>query len=292
MSVFNKTLTRADVEEIEASIGPFPSQAIETLLNQYGIDISAKNIPSSFPKYFALMAVLCSGLQEKKLLDFGCGLGVFVAQASRLGMKAEGIDIFTEYEGRCLDAAWCVSSCISPTGSPQLTQMDFLTEDVDREADFVTSFGMLEHIHGTQNRDLVVMKMMKAVMPGGYLILTCGPNKRFPFDLHHYGPKFLFYHCLPVKLRGIYLWIFGKKGQNQDPRWLNGMSVSEIKQSIVAHAGEAVEQIFPLWIELARTRVLKKTAIRRVASAIAYLLARMQAEPVIIIIARKKANAP
>lgn len=287
MKVVLKKPTLVDVSIIEALLGEFPAQNIESLLTEHGINIRAEDVPRSFSKYFSVMKAISGDLRGKTLLDFGCGLGVFVSQASRLGMRAEGLDIFTEYGGRCLEAAQYVISCISVT-PPRLTQLDFVAEDVNREADFVTSFGMLEHIHGAGARNLVMKKMMQALRPGGHLILTCGPNRRFPFDLHHYGPKFLFYHCLPIKLRDAYLQFFAKTCQNMDPRWLNGMSVSEIKQSIVSHGGEAVEQVLPLWIELAKTRYLKSTVIRRLAVSFANLLTRMQAEPVIILVAKKK----
>ena len=280
--------TLADVSTIEALLGDFPAQRIQSLFTEQGIDIRADDVPRSFSKYFGLMKVMSGDLRGKVLLDFGCGLGVFVSQASSLGMRAEGLDMFTEYSGRCLEAAQHVTSCISAANRARFTKLDFVAEEVNRDADFVTSFGMLEHIHGAGARDRVVKKMMRALRPGGHLILTCGPNRRFPFDLHHYGPKFVFYHCLPVHLRGVYLRMFARKDQNMDPKWLNGMSVSEIKRSIVSHGGEAIEQVFPLWIELAKTRFLNGTVVRGLAVTFANLLTYMQAEPVIILVARRR----
>ena len=282
--------TLADISTIEALLGEFPAQAIQSSFIERGIDIRAEDIPRSFSKYFSLMTAICGDLRGKVLLDFGCGLAVFVSQASRLGMRAEGLDIFTEYSGRCFEAAQFVASSISSSPRPRLTRLDFVAEEVKRDADFVTSFGMLEHIHGVGARDVVLGKMMDALRPGGHLILTCGPNKRFPFDLHHYGPKFVLYHCLPGQLKAVYLRIFAKRSQNMDPTWLNGLSVSEIERSIVFHGGEAVEQVFPLWIELAKTRFLKSSLVRRLAVSIANVLTWMEAEPVIILIARRKAQ--
>jgi len=280
--------TLTDVSTIEALVGDFPAQKIQSLFTEHGIDIRVEDVPRSFSKYFSLMKVISGDLRGKTLVDFGCGLGVFVSQASRLGIRAEGLDVFTEYWGRCLEAAQYVTSCISALPFPRFTQLDFVAEEVNRDADFVTSFGMLEHIYGAEARDVVVKKMMRALRPGGHVILTCGPNKRFPVDISHYGPKFLFYHCLPVTLRGIYLRMFAKKGENKDPRWLNGMSVPEIKRSIVAHGGEAVEQVFPLWIALARTPLLNNRIIYWLAVLVANLLTQMQAEPVIILLAKRK----
>jgi len=289
-TIMDRKPTTTDVEHVEAILGDFPSAAIESCFLELGIDISYADVPRSFSKYFSVMKALSADLHGQSLVDFGCGLGVFVAQASKLGMQTEGIDVFTEYQGRCFEAAQCVASCISPRPSfpAVLTRLNFLTEEMKRDVDFVTSFGMLEHIYSSQARNTVLMRMMEALKPGGFLILTCGPNRRFPFDIYHYGPKFLFYHCLPVKMRNVYLRIFARNGQNQDPRWLNGMSVSEIKGAIASYGGEVVEQVFPLWVELAKPRLLKNRFVRCIGLTLAKLLTWMGAEPVILIIARKQ----
>lgn len=286
--VVTKKPSIRDIESISERLGPFPASAIESHFKEKGIGIAVDAIPKGFEKYLGLMQSVAVDLREKNLVDFGCGLGVFVAQASRLGMRAEGLDIFAEYGGECLNAAQCIVSSISPASTPKLTRVDFLAEAVDRNADFVTSFGMLEHIHGREARRDVIGKMMNALRPGGHLILTCGPNRRFPIDLHHYGPAFVFYHWLSVGQRRLYLRLFARPGQNRDPKWLNGLTVAEVRDSIFASGGEAVEQVFPLWVELARSNLLRNRVIRRICVAIARFFTRIEAEPVILVVARKR----
>ena len=279
--------TLSDVKRIERLLGIFPSLLIEQALLEKQINIHSDDIPKSFAKYFALLsAYSCGKLEGKSLVDFGCGLGVFVSQASKLGMKSEGIDNFHEYDGRCYDAAEIISNCISENALPVLTVLDFLNMELNRQVDFVSSFGMLEHIYGQSSRDLIIKKMMNALKSGGYLILTCGPNKRFPIDLYHYGPTFLFYHCLPVKLREWYLRLFGK-GLNQNPKWLNGMDINEISGSILSYGGGKIKQLYPLWVEISNSRVLNISLFRLLALTSVKILAKIKAEPVIILIAQK-----
>lgn len=277
-----------DVERVERVLGEFPIDAISAAIGRAGIRLDVGEIPRRFAKYFAVMTALANDQLEGKLLvDFGCGLGVFVSQASALGMTAEGIDVFVEYGGRCLEAAKLISDLVAASAPPMLTELDFLAEDVIRDADFVTSFGMLEHIHGEANQEAVIGKMMRALKPGGHLILTCGPNKRFPIDFHHYGPSFLFYHCLPVSVRGAYLRMFARTGQNRNPRWLNGMSVAHIERAIRKHGGVSVEAGFPLWVSMSQDRRMQLPGLRQLASIVSISLAKLKAEPVIIMVARK-----
>ena len=66
---------------------------------------------------------------------------------------------FHEYDGRCYDAAEIISNCISENALPVLTVLDFLNMELNRQVDFVSSFGMLEHIYGQSSRDLIIKKM-------------------------------------------------------------------------------------------------------------------------------------
>ena len=174
-------------DDLNEVIGDFPETDIKRCLANRGVAIDINHIPKSFIKYFTLISANCgNNLAGKSLVDFGCGLGVFVAQAEKLGMKAERLDVFQEYNGQCLPAARGISKCISPNSSPIFSTVDLVFAEISRSADFVTSFGVLEHILGVQARNRFLGNMMNCLRPGGLLILTCGPNRRFPIDLFHY----------------------------------------------------------------------------------------------------------
>jgi 2-polyprenyl-3-methyl-5-hydroxy-6-metoxy-1,4-benzoquinol methylase len=280
------------IDAIKASLPDFPEEQIRECF-QHNEVIVNEAIPSDFSKYFAIMNALAGGnIQGKRLLDIGAGLGAFVSQAKCLGMTPTGIDLFTPYHGACYQGAMCVFQAYGH--SIEDAQRALVNQDatemtsLENKFDFVTSIGMLEHVYGTETRKRIVQNMMKSLVPGGSLLLVCGPNKYFPFDLHHYGPKFFAYHCLPLYLKPYYLKLFAKKGQCVDPKWLNGIKVSEIIQSIVQiYPNTKIVQGFPLWVRLARSKLLQKNFVRRLVCLLAKLLSVFKMEPVIIIIATK-----
>ena len=290
----NVSVMLRSIEAIDASIPNFPSDTIKTCFKCNRVLIEdIDSIPARFSKYFAVMTTLADGnLTGKHLLDVGAGLGVFISQAKCLGMIPTGIDIFIEYQGTCHQGAKCIFQAYGH--SLEDAQQAFVSHDISKcpapgqKFDFVTSFGMLEHIYGEDTRRFVVHNMVKSVAPGGSLILTCGPNKYFPIDLHHYGPKFVFYHCLPLWARQVYLRAFAKPGQCMDPKWLNGMKVTEIKKHILESEPDMhIVQAFPLWVRLANSRWWRLRGVCRVVTGIARLLTTINIEPVIILVATK-----
>lgn len=287
-------ITSSDIDAINKAIPDFPSDKLRRLFNKYNVPIyDVDQIPKSFSKYFAVMNWLAGGnLKGKSLLDVGSGLGVFVSQGKLLGMNSTGIDIFIEYQGACQQGAMCVYEAYG--NSFDNAQRAFISHDITEcpaprgKYDFVTSFGMLEHIYGKEKRQNVIHNMMKSLAKGGSLILTCGPNEYFPIDLHHYGPKFVLYHCLPLWARGFYLRAFAKSGQCMDPKWLNGMRVAEIKRHILEVEPDAcIAQAFPLWVSLANSRWMQRFGIRRVVTGVAAFLSMLNMEPVIILVVTK-----
>jgi len=295
-----QSVTRNSIDSFRAQLPNFPSDKIRTCFKTNGVlidDARFASIPREFSKYFAVMAALANGnLRGKRLLDVGTGLGVFISQAKSLGMTPMGIDIFTEYQETCRQGAVCIFQAYGH--APEDAQQVFVNHDIMKSAvpgngfDFVTSFGMLEHLFGEDTRREVVHNMMKSVASGGSLIIVCGPNKYFPVDLHHYGPKFAFYHCLPLWGRQLYLRAyaraFPKKLKCRDPKWLNGMKVVEITKHIREIEPKAhILKAFPLWVRLARANWLRRPGVGGAVTRIAKLLSAIHVEPVIILIATK-----
>jgi 2-polyprenyl-3-methyl-5-hydroxy-6-metoxy-1,4-benzoquinol methylase len=292
-------VTRESVDAIVDALPPFPTEAVEGGFRSRGV-VCNEDIPRDFAKYFAVMAALVGGsLPGKRVIDVGAGLGVFVAQSRRLGMKATGTDIFTDYEGTCQTGAVCIMEAYGE--SAEDARRAFIHHDIcgsnlsEGDVDFVTSFGMLEHICGKEPRRRAVRHMMAAVAPGGTLLISCGPNRYFPIDFFHYGPTFVFYHCLPRRGRQAYLRLFGRftaPGQSLDPDFLEGMRVAEIRKHILeAEPNAKVRQLFPLWVRVAQSRYLKPRPIRLLATAVARMLAALRAEPVIILAATKPGSS-
>ena len=277
------------LDRIISTLGPFP---IERILNKWatsGLQPPAE-VPHRFEKLFYLLELLspAHAIAGRSVVDFGCGLSVFVSQAAQLGMTSMGIDTFEEYGGRCQDLAEGVIDTVCQSDNkPTLVRADLLRDHVPGSGsfDFATSMGMMEHIFGRDMRESIIRKMMQTLRPGGWLILICGPNQRFPIDFFHYGPRFPFLHQLPVSVRRSYFEFFAGK-RNRDPLWLSGMRVDELEAAIQSSGGDGVYQLFPLWAHLVRDPRLKR--VKEAYIGVAEILSRFKAEPVIVLAAQKR----
>lgn len=277
------------LSHLSIRLGSFPLAAVRERWLNSGLR-PPKAIPSDFLKlFFLLESLVDSGdLNGRSVIDFGCGLGVFVAQASRLGMTSVGIDTFGEYGGECRRlASIMIDTVCESVRKPLLIEGDIARVAAPGRGsfDFATSIGVMEHVVGREERSAMIEQMMQSLAPGGWLILICGPNRRFPVDFFHYGPRYPFLHQLPVPLRRWYLALFAK-GRNQNPRWLSGMSVRELEAAMRSAGATSVQQLFPLWARLAVHPVLRRFALAYVLAA--RLLTFVKAEPVIILAARKR----
>jgi len=283
------SLAAARISDVSEEIGPFPDSAVRMEWTAAGLP-HPPEIPSGFDKVFYLMQLLSSerSLKGQSVIDFGCGLSAFVAQAARLGMNGVGVDTFEEHGGHCHALASLLIDTLCERGrGPTLVRADILRDQIPGGGsfDFATSMGMMEHIFGVAMRKAMITKMMEALRPGGWLILICGPNQRFPIDLFHYGPRLPCLHQLPVPLRRIYLATFAGD-RNKDPRWLSGMSVRELEASMYSAGAASVYSLFPMWARLVRDPRLKKLRLAYVAAA--DVLTYLKAEPVIVLAARKQ----
>ena len=255
--------------------------------------------PTTFSKYLAMMERMSEGgLAGRSLLDFGCGLCVMLAQAHRLGMKPVGVDQFGEYRGRGYEAAKAilVDHGASPDEANEIARYgDVLDPDpAFRGAfDFSISVGMLEHIAGRENRRKIVLGLYDALKPGGSLFMLCGPNIRFPFDLGHYGPRYVFLHCLPRPLRAVYLKLFARS-LFQDPDYLQGMSVNELTRFVREVDPEVrIRNGFPTVVKLMSSREsLKRPPLSWLVRAATRVLVALKAEPFIFLIFTKPDAKP
>ncbi len=257
-------------------------------------NLKPNKIPQKFTKYFTIISAFAENkLEGKRLLDVGCGLGILLAHAKSLGLKPTGIDIFTEYGKNCYTMATEILKHygISEDESKKILQHSDVTnldESFFNKYDFAISIGMLEHISGRKVRDKVVSNIFKSLKSGGYMLLVCGPNKYFPVDLHHYGPKFIFYHTFPDSIKKYYLKFFGKPEFGTDPTWLNGIRVNEIKKAIKGVDKNAeIMQAFPLLFQIdLKRKWMRNSVVNKLIVMFSKLLTLMKTEPVIFIIAR------
>lgn len=259
--------------------------------------------PLNFVKLFTIMEAIAGGdLSGRSVLDVGCGGGGFMAQALALGMQPTGIDIYSgQAHGRAV-----AERVLQAAGMPQHEVADHVIDAsitaplnglADR-FDFVISVGMLEHVPEASDRIAAVSNMIRALAPGGTMLLECAPNARFPLDLFHYGPRYPFYHQLPIRVKRTYMDRVIKPRRpdlnevQSAPNFLTGVSVSEIHQAVRDVDPNAdVVQGFPFFTQLSvTTSALRRPYVQALATGVGRALTAVRMEPVVYTLARRSAT--
>lgn len=258
-------------------------------------------VPLNFTKCFAILEAAGGGsLEGRSILDIGCGGGGFVTQARALGMRPVGIDIYTgQAHSRSAAEGLLRSRGASEQEIAEIVRDGDITEPVGDLADrfdYSISVGMLEHIPDRDARRRAVENMIRVLKPGGTMLLICGPNRRMPFDLFHYGPRFPFYHQLPSRLKAPYMRRLIKPRRpdlnevQTATTFLTGVSIGEIEAAVRTVSPQAeIAQAFPTFVRMAVSRAwLKRPAAQVVVQAISGLLVRTKSEPLILIVATRR----
>jgi len=130
---------------------------------------------------------------EGMILDNGCGLGMYVEHLSLLG----GMVIGLEYDFDRAHEAKVNSPLILNAAGETLPLLS-------NRFDLILSHEVIEHV---QDDRAAIGEMIRALKPGGRLVLFC-PNRGYPFETHgvywsgkyYFGNK-LFVNYLPRFLR-------------------------------------------------------------------------------------------
>jgi hypothetical protein len=158
---------------------------------------------------------------------------------------------------------------------------------------------MLEHIPDKAARVKAVQNMVRALKPGGTLLLECAPNVRLPVDLFHYGPKYPFYHVLPDRVKRVYMRHIIRPRRPDlnevqcDPKFLSGVSVGDVKAAIRSIDPSAeIVQAFPLLTRIAVSNSwLRRRRARTAVGVLSRLLVRLEMEPLLLIIASRSSRS-
>lgn len=172
------------------------------------------------------MIVRAAGERIKgKILENGCGVGMYVEHLSPFGGKVIGL----EYDFERASEARARSAHILNAAGELLPLSSSLF-------DLVLSHEVIEHV---QDDRLAIREMIRVLKPGGRLVLFC-PNRGYPFETHgiywrekyHFGNK-LFVNYLPRSLRdrlAPHVRVYSKKDLQ---KLFTGLPVKFIERTII-----------------------------------------------------------
>lgn len=140
-----------------------------------------------------MIAKAAGGRIKGRILENGCGVGMYVEHLAPFGKQVIGLEYDFE---RAIEAHRNSSSIINAAGeSLPLPSSTF---------DLVLSHEVIEHV---QDDRAAIREMVRVLKPGGRIALFC-PNRGYPFETHgiywkgkySFGNK-LFVNYLPRSLR-------------------------------------------------------------------------------------------
>lgn len=162
---------------------------------------------------------------QGRILENGCGVGMYVEHISPLGGEVIGLEYDFE---RASQARGNSPHILSATGEflPLQTSM----------FDLILSHEVIEHV---QDDSLAIREMVRALKPGGRVLIFC-PNRGYPFETHgiywkskyYFGNK-LFVNYLPRVMRdklAPHVRVYSKRDLK---KLFDGLPVKFIERTII-----------------------------------------------------------
>lgn len=178
---------------------PFPSKTLQKEVNRelYGRQMVQNEYWEKLPQLKRRVKKIVTELQKfkktGKLLDIGCGFGLFLKMAKEVGFKVYGVEMEKETVKAAQEKFGLKN--ISPKS---VEKIDF----PERYFDVITLFDILEHL---ENPEVILKKLKRLLKPDGLLVIQ-SPNiesimfkltkKKWnwllaPNHLYHFTPKSL-----------------------------------------------------------------------------------------------------
>ena len=137
-------------------------------------------------------------LEDRRILDIGCGLGMYTAAFLRYSPHVYGVEVELERARQAIDRAAGVAQAVGEA-------LPFASNTFD----VVFNHEVLEHV--TDDRQTVA-EAVRVTRPGGHVV-TFVPNRLWPWETHgvHWRGKYCFgniplVNYLPDRLRNRLAW--------------------------------------------------------------------------------------
>lgn len=137
-------------------------------------------------------------LEQKRILDFGCGAGAFALNLLRLGAtRVTGVEV----DADLLAVAASRLQDFFP-GRYQLEKINYIDGEYrmplgDERFDLVWAHAVMEHVHPRQ-RGFVLRELWRVLRPGGLLVVDATPNRLWIREDHTSGLPLVNY--LPLRI--------------------------------------------------------------------------------------------
>lgn len=202
-------------------------------------------------------------LENKRLLDLGCGMGNVSVLGSKYSSQVVGLDISIDAVRR---TKWRVD--LRQIKGVHLVNGDALKLPFVGEVfDLVIAYDLYEHV---SSQDRLLEEILRVTNKKGFLVLTTG-NRLFPFDRHtqlwfvDYLPKKLAAHYVRLNNRGnsyevsqpTYWSLLKKFCKHSKVIMVDGDSVLSLIESVYSAYFQKYRKIIPSLKALAKVGIFK-----------------------------------